>query len=224
MKQLMVWIAPLVCFAPITTIASACEVSTLTYPVLGSKIADSQPELTWDRRALGSYRVQVAVSLPEARVISSTDVITDENRFKFPAPIASSLASVKVLVSQGCPELDAQDLNARGPAFFISTRMSCSLPDRGLQQTGNQLLWDPVVRAERYRVRLFELKPDQHGVSQATLISTAETGLPSWPIPTSTETPTPQPKSRTRTRVATVQPICNGLTGAVQASRLQDAP
>ena len=224
MKQRTIWMAPLVCLAQVTTIASACEVIVLTSPVLGSQITDDQPELTWDRKAPGNFRVQIAVSLPEARVISSTDVITADNRFKLPVPISSSLASVKELVSQGCPDLDAQDLNALGPAFFINTGMSCSLPDKGLQQTGNQLLWDPVGRAERYRVRLFELKPDQHGVSQATLISTTETRLPSWPIPTSTETSTPQSKSRTRTRVATVHPICNGLTGAVQASRLPDAP
>lgn len=214
----------LISLAQLTTVSSACEVSALTYPILGAQIADGQPELTWDSRAPGHYRVQIAVSLPEARVISSTDVITADNRFKFPVPIASSLASVKVLVSQGCPDLDAQDINARGPAFFINTRGSCSLQDSGLQQAGHQLRWDPVDRAEQYRVRLFELKPDQHGVIQTDLISTTETGLPSWPIPTWTETPTAQPESRTRARVATVQAICNGLTGPVQASRLPDSP
>ena len=221
MRQSLLWIASWVCLSHMATIASACEVSALTYPLLGSQIADGQPELTWDRKEPGNYRVQIAVSLPEARVISSTDVITADNRFKFPVPISSSLASVKVLISQGCPDLDAQDINARGPAFFINTRGSCSLPDRGLQQAGHQLRWDPVVRAERYWVRLFELKPDQHGVTQTDLISTTETRLPSWPILTWTETPTSQPESRTRARVATVQAICSGLIGPVQASRLQ---
>ncbi len=224
MKQSLLWMAPWVCLSHMATIASACEVIALTSPVLGAQIADGQPELTWDRKEPGHYRVQIAVSLPEARVISSTDVITADNRFKFPVPMAASLASVKVLVSQGCPDLDAQDLNARGPAFFINTRGACSLPDSGLQQSGPQLRWDPVARAERYRVRLFEVKPDQHGVTQTNWISTTETEQPAWPIPTGTDTPPPQSETRTRARVATVQAICSGLTGPVQASRLRDAP
>ena len=83
-----------VCLAQLTAVASACELSALTYPIVGSQIADAQPALTWDRKALGNYRVQVVVSLPEARVISSTDIITADNRFIFPVPISSSLASV----------------------------------------------------------------------------------------------------------------------------------
>jgi hypothetical protein len=224
MNQPLVWLAMLIGLAQTTTIASACTLSALTYPMLGNQIADGQPELTWDRKAPGNYRVQIAVSLPEARVISSTDVITADNRFKFPVPIASSLASVKVLISQGCPDLDAQDLNARGPAFFINTRGSCSLSDVGLKQAGSKLVWDPVVGAERYWVRLFELRPDQYGVTQSNLMFTSETGLPSWSIPRGEATSTRHSESRTMARVATVQPVCNGLTGAVQASRLQDPP
>ena len=223
MKHPLVWMAVLVCLAHMATFASACEVSALTYPVLGTQIADGQPELTWDRRAPGNFRVQIAVSLPEARVIFSTDVITADNRFKFPVPISSSLASVKVLVSQGCPNLDAQDISALGPAFFVNTGVSCSMPDMGLKQAGNKLVWDPVVRAERYWVRLFELKTDQSGVAQTNLIFTTETALPSWPIPALAETFSPHSESRNMLRVATVQPVCNGLTGPVQASLLEDA-
>ena len=212
-----------VCLAQLTTVASACELSALTYPIVGSQIADAQPALTWDRKALGNYRVQVVVSLPEARVISSTDIITADNRFIFPVPISSSLASVKVLVSQGCPDLDAQDVNARGPAFFINMLGSCSLPDMGLKQFGNKLVWDSVPLAERYWVRLFELKPDQHGITQSNLISATETGLPSWPIPPLADTSAPRSKSKNVVRVATVQPVCSGFTGPVQASHLQDA-
>ena len=224
MKQSLLWMAPWVCLSHMATIASACEVIALTSPVLGAQIADGQPELTWDRKEPGNYRVQIAVSLPEARVISSTDIITADNRYKFPVPIASSLASVKVLVSQGCLDLDAQDINARGPAFFINTRGSCSLPERGLQQAGHNLVWNPVVRAERYSVRLFELKPDQHGDTPTSLISMTETTLPSWPIPPWAKASALHSESRIRVRVATVQAICSGLTGPVQASRLEDEP
>ena len=223
-KQFLMLMVPLICSTQMTAIASACEMIGLTYPALGSQIADVQPELTWDRKTSGSYRVQIVVALPEARVLSSFDVTTDENRFKLPGAVPSSLASVKVLVSQACPGLDAQDVNAQGPAFFINTRMSCTVSDSGVKQSVNRLTWDPVVRAERYWVRLFELQSDQVGPAHTKLVAMTETATPSWSIPPSTETVPGQSSLRNVLRVATVQPICNGLTGPVHASRLQDSP
>lgn len=204
--------------------ASVCEISTLTYPPPGSQITDSQPEITWERKAPGNYRVQVAVILPETRVIATSDLVNGDNRYKFPTPILPSLASVKVLVSQGCEDNDSQDINAQGPAFFINTRFKCSLSQSSLKQVAGKVIWKPVEQAQRYLVRLFEVGLGQNSVARSTLVSTSEIAEPGWPVPLAAGTSGSDGDRQTVTRVATVQAICSGITGSVQEIAIDDSP
>ena len=204
--------------------AWACETVPLVYPPAASQIADLQPELTWARKGDGDYRVQVVAVLPEAHVILSIDTIVQENRFKLPTAISSNFAAVKVLVSQGCSTLDAQDINAQGPVFIVNARATCALPLAALRQTGNTLTWAPVLAASQYTVRLFETEVSTSGLLHSRLIATSQTDGPRWIIPTD-----PAPSgfnsagSPATSRVATVQALCNGLPGPIAQMVLKPA-
>lgn len=202
----------------------ACETTSLVYPLPGSQIADLQPELTWAKKSDGNYRVQVVAVLPEARVILSIDTITQENRFKFPAAIPSNFAAVKVLVSQNCTKLDAQDINAQGPAFFVNARANCSLSAAALRQKSDSLVWEPLPAASRYIVQLFEVEIDGNDGVRSKLLSTSQTVGPRWDIPTESLSNRTSPSLGLRqSRVAAVQAVCNGLSGSVEQIALKPA-
>lgn len=191
----------------LTQNAYACETSVLSYPALGSQISELQPELKWPRGAPGPYRVQLAAILPEARVVMSLDSMTTENTFRLPSAIPSNFAAIKVLVSQNCKQFDVQDLNARGPSFFVDTRADCSLSSNAIEQKKGFLLWAPIKSADSYVVRFFQLSAEADGLVQSRLLLSAQTGNAQWSLPLETRA------GQMHIRVATVQAVCNGASG-----------
>jgi hypothetical protein len=124
-------------------------------------------------------------------------------------------AAVKVLISHECDGLDAQDLNAQGPSFFVDIRGACVVDGASLQELASGLKWHPVPGANRYSLRLFERRDDS-GESLVPL-QDVELAEPQWIMPAQTA----RERHGAAQRVATVQAICDGLPGRPIALPLQ---
>ena len=135
---------------------AACEQQGLTEPQRLQTVTEAQPVLRWEGDASRIYRVQVAVVLPESRILAEYDVNVSGTAWRLPVPVPGSRAALKVLVSSACPELGAQDLHARGAWFFVDRRGGCALAADALRRTAFGLAWQPVAEAQRYRVRWWQ--------------------------------------------------------------------
>jgi hypothetical protein len=170
-------------------------------------VTDAAPTLRWAGDASRRHRVQVAIVLPEARVLDFHDAEVAGTSYQLPRPIASARAAVKVRVTRGCDAHDPQDLHAQGPAFFFDVRGACAL-DSPLQQDGSGLRWRPVPGASHYRVRLFG---SVQGQDHLAPLSEDEVTAPAW---------APRPNGP-RAVVATVQPVCASYPGRAEAFTLR---
>jgi len=200
--------APLIAAALFTaTAALGCETTPLAAPAGLDTLADRQPTLTWRGDPALRYRVQVVALLPEARVVASHDVEVAGTSFRLPAALPLERAAVKVLISRGCPKLEAQDVHAQGPSFFIDTRAACAIDAGSLKQTPAGLVeWGGVARAHGYSLRLFASR----GESGGSLLPLQEVMLsqPQWNAAAALAAP-----AGATSRIATVQAICDGLPG-----------
>jgi hypothetical protein len=188
----------------IATPGFACTIFPITQHLSGRSIAELQPELQWNAPPEGQFRVQISVIAPESRVLMSVDTVIKGNCYKFPSAVPSNFAAVKVLVSQNCPQLDAQDLNAQGPAFFINDRESCVL-EAGISRLGHDtLVWGTSEAANEYVVRLSTVHLGPNNAVDSALSATRRTSEIQWKLP---NLPDPgYPKDSTM--VASVQPMC----------------
>lgn len=184
-----------------TTPAEACRALVLLEPARLSTIGEARPTLRWRAQASGSYRVQVAVLVPESRIVATHDVQVKDAHWTLPAPLAVDHAAVKVLVSQGCPQLDAQDLHALGAWFFIDLRGDCAVDPAGLRAQDGRLDWQAVPAAQSYRVRL--LRPPLAAEGAFSLVHEAQAHSPSWALPA----------QRRPGDVAVVQAVCATRSG-----------
>lgn len=181
--------------------AHACERFALTTPARFDTLDSLQPVLRWAGGPSQTYRVQLSALVPEARVVMALDTEITGNSFRLPAPLPVERVGVKVLVSRGCPQQDAQELQSQGAWFFVDTRGRCAMDAASLVQTPQGAAWEPVAGASAYAVRLFE--------------STANTD---GPLPTSGEaevtgTRWTAPAGVLAGRVLTVRALCGGLPG-----------
>jgi hypothetical protein len=185
--------------------ALGCEMVPLTAPARLDTLSDRQPTLTWRGDPARRYRLQVAALLPEARVLASHDVEVVGTSFRLPVALPMERAAVKVLVSRDCPKLEAQDIHALGPAFFVDTRAACAIDPNSLKQTTAGLEWGGVARAQAYNLRLFAWR----GEAGSSLLPLQEVVLkqPQWSAATLPDS------SDAASRVATVQAVCDGLPG-----------
>ena len=185
----------------------ACERVALLSPGRLDTLSDNQPTLRWLGDAGQRYRVQVVALLPEARVVASHDIEVIGTQVRLPAPLPVARASVKVLVSHHCPGLDAQDLYAQGPWFFVDVQPACAVDPQSLQASAAGLQWAPVHGAQFYGVRTFDLETWTAG---AALTPSAEVEVrgPPWSAPAS---------SVLRQQAWTVRASCAGVWGRAVA-------
>lgn len=184
-----------------TTGAAACERFTLSAPARFDTLDTRQPVLRWAGGPGQTYRVQLAALLPEARVVMALDTEVTGNSFRLPTPLPVERAGVKVLVSRGCPQQDAQDLQAQGAWFFVDTRGQCTLDGATLVQTPQGARWQAVPAASAYTVRLFDAPASADG----PLVSLGESKLAgtTWAAPGGVRAG----------QVLTVRALCDGLPG-----------
>lgn len=185
--------------------AVACERFTLSAPARFDTLDTRQPVLRWAGGPAQTYRVQLAALLPEARVVMALDTEVTGNSFRLPAPLPVERAGVKVLVSRGCPQQDAQDLQAQGAWFFVDTRARCALDGASLTQTPQGVAWQPVAAASAYAVRLF----DAPAAADGPLLPVGETQVAgtTWAMAGNARA----------ARVLTVQALCDGVPGRPMA-------
>jgi hypothetical protein len=212
---LLIRVPILVSVAVSSTVTStlACAIFPITLPIAGRSIVELQPELQWEAPPEARFRVQISVIAPESRVLMSVDTVVNGNRFKLPSAVPSDFAAVKVLVSQNCPQLDAQDLNAQGPAFFINDRQSCVL-EGGISRSGHDtLVWGKSRDATEYVVRLFTTQIDPDNDVRSALLATHRISETQWMLPKLAGAGYPQNGAM----VASVQPICKGHPGIAES-------
>lgn len=211
----MMWALPAVINAQVT-----CEYPALQTPRRGSPIADLQPELIWAGDPQASYRVQVAVILPEGRILESVDTVVTGNRWKFVAPISVLHAAVKVIVSRNCPALSVQDLHADRPYFFINAFERCALKPSSLRQAKNALQWDGATPADKFIVQVFELTRDVEHFVQTRRVMLLETVTPNWTISDDILGQLRKATGSESTLVASVQAQCGVLLSPPQSLAL----
>ena len=141
----------------------ACKIVEVISPAKASHIVDSKPEIHWQGKPQENYRVQVALILPEGRVLDSIDTQVVGTSWAFGAPIPVPLAAVKVLVSQHCKHYTVQDLNASPPRFFYDIRKQCAIEPATLLQTQNTLRWARPEKANNFAITLFEATTNTQG-------------------------------------------------------------
>lgn len=202
----------------------ACEQYELQLPRRGSQIAERQPELQWGGDASASYRVQVAVILPEGRILESVDTVVTGTRWRFKAPVSTLTTAVKVIVSRNCPTLSIQDLNSRGPYFFIQTADLCALKPQSVRQQGATLRWEAATPADRYVVQLFSVTQVPDGSVTTRRIEGYEVTGSSWSLPADVRTKMAQGAMAGQSWMATVQACCGSLISHPQATRLDSQP
>jgi hypothetical protein len=220
--------AGLLCMAVLAVVGSpqakACERLALQWPAAGERIADPQPELRWSASAgNGLYRVQLALLLPEARVLQAYDERVQAPSWRLPRALTAERAAVKAVVSRGCEGLDSQDLAAQGPAFFIDTRATCGLPESAFRWGAQGLSWPAVPGATAYRLRWFDLAhwaPGEPAALQADGSGTDTVPEPAWRWPVG------EPRAGFGTRAVVWQAVCEGRSGepVVLSPPPQDAP
>lgn len=200
----------------LTMHVQACQMLSLSAPARFDTLADRRPTLRWSGEVAQVYRVQLAAVLPEARVVMVLDTDVTGNSFRLPSPLPVERAAVKVLVSTGCPKLDAQDLQAQGAWFFVDVRQACAVDGRSLAPTPVGLSWDRVVGAQAYAVRLFESGAEDR--EALVLLHQENVASNAWTLPDVLRARFAGARLKAAAqRVATVQAVCDGLPGRPQA-------
>lgn len=202
----------------------ACERYELLTPKRGSQIADRQPELQWGGDPHSNYRVQVAVVLPEGRVLESIDTVVAGTRWRLGAPVSVLTAAVKVIVSRNCPTYSVQDLHAQGPYFVIQLADQCALKPLSVRQHADALQWTASVPADKFLIQLFSVMPAADGSVATQRMGGYEVTGPSWTFPADVKTKLAQGAKSGRPWVATVQARCGALLSQPQATVLDALP
>ena len=160
-----------------------CEKIEMSEPSRGSQINELQPELVWDGEPGKTYRLQVAVVLPEGRIVDSFDTMVLGGSWKFNRPISTSHAAVKVIVSSNCPLLSVQDLHADRPYFFVDTRLTCVVSPQSLRQISNRLEWKTTSDRLGYILQIFQLSAPNGKFDGSVPVDRIELHQPNWDIP-----------------------------------------
>ena len=157
-----------------------CERIEPLAPAKGSRIDDSKPEIRWSGNPQDTYRLQVAVVLPEGRLLESVDTQVVGTRWVLGSPIAVPLAAVKVIVSRNCGHYTVQDLHAAAPHFFYDALVQCAIEPMSVVQTQNTLRWKTSAKADKFAITLFEAISDQGKLVEVRRLDRFETTEPHW--------------------------------------------
>jgi hypothetical protein len=140
-----------------------CERIEITAPRAGAHLDTPKPEIRWSGDPQGTYRLQVAVVLPEGQVLQSVDTQVVGTRWALGALVPVALAAIKVVVSRHCGHYTVQDLHAAPPHFFYDARAHCAIEPQSLVQVENTLRWRASAGASRFAVTLFGALADRSG-------------------------------------------------------------
>ena len=155
-----------------------CERVEIIAPTKGLHTGDSKPEIRWQGNPQNTYRLQVAVVLPEGRLLDSIDTQVVGTRWAFGAPMPVPLAAVKVVVSRNCDSYTVQDLHAAPPHFFYDARAQCTIEPMSMVQTQNTLRWKTVGKADKFAITLFETSSEHGKLKEVQRIDRVETTEP----------------------------------------------
>ncbi len=203
---------------------AACERYELLTPQRGTQIADRQPELQWGGDPHTSYRVQVAVVLPEGRVLESIDTVVIGNRWRLGAPVSVLTSAVKVIVSRNCSSYSVQDLHAQGPLFVIQAAEQCALTPRSLRRQGDTLYWMAPAHADKFLIQVFVVTQTPDGAATTRRIGDYDMTVAAWNLPASIKALLDSGRSTDSSWVATVQARCGTLWSHPQAVPLRATP
>lgn len=194
--------------SPHTYAQTRCERMEVSVPAKGSHIDVLKPEIRWQGNPLDTYRLQVAVVLPEARLLDSVDTQVVGTRWAFGAPISVPLAAVKVVVSRNCDTYTVQDLNAAPPHFFYDALAQCAIEPMSVVQTQNTLRWKASSKADKFAITFFEAVSDLGKLLEVRRIDRIETTEPFWDMPVALQSKSDTTSSVASTMVASVQAQC----------------
>lgn len=175
----------LACVAAFAISAQAqeqCERIEPTAPVKGAHVDTPHPEIRWPGDSQASYRLQVAVILPEGRVLASVDTQVVGTRWAFGAPMAVPLAAIKVVVSRQCAHYTVQDLHADPPHFFYDAQAQCTIEPQSLVQVQTTLRWRASAAADRFSITLFAAHANGGDLTEMQRLDRFETSEPVWDL------------------------------------------
>ena len=199
-------------YSPHAQAQARCEPVEADLPAKGSHIDDSKPEIRWPGNPQVTYRLQVAVVLPEGRLLESVDTQVVGTRWVLGSPIAVPLAAVKVIVSRNCGHYTVQDLHAAAPHFFYDALAQCAIEPMSVVQTQNTLSWKTVAKADKFAITLFEAISDQGKLVEVRRLDRFETTEPHWDMsPVLQGKPTAATSSVAIAMVASVEARCGVL-------------
>lgn len=199
----------------------ACERYELLTPKRGSQITDRQPELHWNGDPNASYRLQVAVILPEGRVLESVDTVVRGTKWRPGAPVSVVTAVFKVLVSRHCPTISIQDLNAQGPYFIVQPADQCALRPRSVLQHGQAVHWSSSGNVDRFTVQIFSVTQSADGNTLTRRVHGYEVAGTTWTLPEDLRMDMRREGAASSSWVASVQARCGALLSHPQAIKLQ---
>lgn len=201
----------------------ACERFEVNSPVKGSQTPELKPHISWSGDALLSYRLQLAVVLPEGRILDSVDLHLVGNHWVFTSPVSVPLAAVKVIVSRHCPALSIQDLQAQPPQFFINDLQSCVVEPLSVSQNKSSLQWRSSSKVDRFTVTLFMIHTDQSGLLTISRDARYEVQKSQWDFPVHVRNQLLLLTSNGASLVASVQAQCGAVWSQPQSLSLRSA-
>lgn len=204
-------------FASCAWAQPACERFELSTPVRNSEIADRQPELRWNGGTSLKYRIQVAVVLPEGRVLESIDTMVVGAHWRLRAPVTVSRSVVKVIVSRNCPDYTVQDLHAQGPYFVIDATSDCALAPRAVRMAAGRLQWVAPAASDKLIVQIFSIRQETDGTVLTQRIDGFEVVGSSWLVPGELKAQLALEAAQGRSLLASVQAQCGSLLSQPQA-------
>ena len=202
---------------------SPCERIEAIAPAKGAHIDNSKPEIRWPGDPQGSYRLQVAVVLPEGRLLQSVDTQVTGTRWAFGAPIPVPLAAIKVVVSRHCEHYTVQDLHAAPPHFFYDALAQCAIEPDSLVQVQNTLRWRASAAADRFAITLFGAVADHGKLTEMRRLDRIETTDPIWSLDTAFKSRSMDVPSAPNSLVASVQAQCGVLWSQPRAITVRPA-
>ena len=218
------WLCAACCALVAASAQARCERMVVTVPERGHAVMDLQPELRWAGQSSARYRVQLAVVVPEGRVLDSVDTWVMGTRWRLPAPVTVPNAAVKLIVSRDCPAYSVQDLNAEPAHFSVRTRAHCPSVGTTLRQEGPLLQWQAAAQATGFVLRLHVVNPDADTGATVALLQSSESKEPVWTMPANWQPVLSDKALVAEVRVVSVQALCGSLTSAVQSVVLDAWP
>ena len=190
---------------------SPCERLEAIAPAKGAHIDNSKPEIRWPGDPQGSYRLQVAVVLPEGRLLQSVDTQVTGTRWAFGAAMPVPLAAIKVVVSRHCEHYTVQDLHAAPPHFFYDASAQCAIEPGSLTQVQNTLRWRASPGVNRFAITLFGAVADHGKLTEMRRLDRIETIEPLWSLEEFFKSQPTNASAAPTSLVASVQAQCGVL-------------